>query len=167
MADKYLKLGSSGFSQEQEAITSSSGAADAGKIVALDSSGLIDPTMIGTSESLTMVASEALSAGDFVNFWNDSGTIKMRKATNTGIATQVDGYVKAGVSSGASGTVNRDNGLLTGLSGLTVGSRYFLGTSGGITTTIPTGSNSIVQFLGVAQTTTALLVDIEDPVIRA
>jgi len=167
MADKYLKLGSSGFPEEQAAIASSSGAADAGKIVALDSSGLIDPTMIGTSESLSMVASETLSAGDFVNFWNDSGTIKMRKATNTGIATKACGYVKAGVTSGASGTVYRDNGLLTGLSSLTVGANYFLGTSGGVTTTIPTGSASIVQSLGVAQTTTALLVDIEDPIIRA
>jgi hypothetical protein len=167
MADKFLKIGASGFSQEQEAITTSSGAADAGKIPALNSSGLIDPTMIGTSESLTMVASETLSAGDFVNFWNDSGTIKMRKATNTGIATQADGYVKAGVTSGASGTVNRDNGLLTGLSSLVVGTRYFLGTAGAVTATIPTGSGSIVQFLGVAQTTTALLVDIEDPIERA
>ena len=167
MADKFLKIGASGFSQEQEAITTSSGAADAGKIPALNSSGLIDPTMIGTSESLTMVASETLSAGDFVNFWNDSGTIKMRKATNTGIATQADGYVKAGVTSGASGTVNRDNGLLTGLSSLVVATRYFLGTAGAVTATIPTGSGSIVQFLGVAQTTTALLVDIEDPIERA
>lgn len=167
MADKYLKLGSSGFSQEQEAITTSSGAADAGKIIATDSNGQIDPTLIGTSESLTMVASETLAAGDFVNFWNDSGTIKMRKATNTGIATQAHGYVKAVVTSGNSGTVYRDNGLLTGLSGLTVGSTYFLGTSGGTTTTLPTGSGSIVQCLGVAQTTTALLVDIEDPIIRA
>ena len=167
MADKFLQIGASGFSQEQEAITTSSGAADAGKIPALNGSGLIDPTMIGTSESLTMVASETLSAGDFVNFWNDSGTIKMRKATNTGIATQADGYVKAGVTSGASGTVNRDNGLLTGLSSLVVGTRYFLGTAGAVTATIPTGSGSIVQFLGVAQTTTALLVDIEDPIERA
>lgn len=167
MADKYLKLGATGFPTEQEAVTTSSGAADAGKIVALDGSGLIDPTMIGTSESLSMVASESLSAGDFVNFWNDSGTIKMRKATNTGIATKACGYVKSSVTSGASGTVNRDNGLLTGLAGLTVGANYFLGTSGAITTTIPTGSGSIVQSLGIAQTTSSLLVDIEDPIIRA
>lgn len=167
MADKYLKLGSSGFPQEQEAVTSSTGAGDSGKIVALDSNGQIDPSMLGTTESITMTASESLSAGDFVNFWDDSGTIKMRKATNTGIATQADGYVKSGVTSGASGTVYRDCGLLTGLSGLTVGARYFLGTSGAITTTLPTGSGSIVQYLGKAQTTSALFVDIEDPIIRA
>ena len=68
--DDSIEIEGSGFSQEQEAITTSSGAADAGKIPALNGSGLIDPTMIGTSESLTMVASETLSAGDFVNFWN-------------------------------------------------------------------------------------------------
>lgn len=167
MADKYLRIGASGPNQEVEATVSSSGAADAGKIIALDSNGQIDPTMIGTSESLSMVASENLSAGDFVNFWNDTGTIKMRKATNTGIATRADGYVKAGVTSGNSGTVYRDNGLLTGLSSLTVGSRYFLGTSGAVTTTIPTGSASIVQPLGTAQTTTSLLVSIDEPTIRA
>lgn len=167
MADKYLKIGTSGLSQEQAAVDASSGAADAGKIVALDSNGQIAPSMLGTTESLTLTASENLAAGDFVNFWDDSSVLKMRKATNTGIATRADGYVKAGVTSGATGTVYRDNGLLTGLSGLTIGARYFLGTAGAITTTIPSAAASIVQYLGTAQTTSAILVAIQEPTIRA
>ncbi len=167
MADKYLKLDSTGFSKEQEFLATSSGASDAGKGVALNGDGLIDPTMLGTTESLSMTASEDLSAGDFVNFWNDSGTLKVRKATNTGIATRADGYVKSSTTTGNAITVYRDNGTITTLSGLTIGSTYFLGTSGGVTTTVPTSSNAIVQSVGKARTTSELVVAISsEPIIR-
>lgn len=49
---------------------SSAGAGDAGKVVALDGSGRIDNTMMPVgigADTATITASEALSAGDFVN----------------------------------------------------------------------------------------------------
>lgn len=167
MADKYLKVGSNGLPAEQAALDSSSGAGDAGKIVALNSSGQIDPTMIGTTESLSLVASEDLSPGDFVNFWNDTGTLKMRKATNTGIGTKADGYVKASVLTAASGIVYRDNGIISGLSSLTVGAVYFLGTAGGVTSTVPTGAGVIIQPIGKGKTSTEIAVFIDSPIVRA
>ena len=42
------------------------------------------------------------------------------------------------------------------LSGLTGGTRYFLGTAGGETATVPTAAASIVQGLGVAKSATAI-----------
>ena len=61
---------------------SSVGAGDAGKVVALDGSGRIDPTMMPVglgADTASIQASEALSAGDFVNIWN-SGGARVRKA---------------------------------------------------------------------------------------
>lgn len=61
MADKYLQ-NSSGFPEEIEAITTSSGAADGGKIIALDAGGQIDSSFIpstGTAASLAEVGSIA------------------------------------------------------------------------------------------------------------
>lgn len=166
MVDKYLKIDASGFTKEVTANDSTSGVSDAGKIVALNSSGVIDPTMLGTTETLSVVSSENLAAGDFVNIWDNAGTANVRKATNTGIATKADGYVKASVTSPAAATVYRDNGVLTGLTSLTVGANYFLGTAGAVTTTIPTGSSSIVQAVGKAKSATELVVNINDPIIR-
>jgi len=166
MVDKYLKIDASGFTKEVTANDSTSGVSDAGKIVALNSSGVIDPTMLGTTETLSVVSSENLAAGDFVNIWDNAGTANVRKATNTGIATKADGYVKASVTAPAAATVYRDNGVLTGLTSLTVGANYFLGTAGAVTTTIPTGSSSIVQAVGKAKSATELVVNINDPIIR-
>jgi hypothetical protein len=68
------------------AITSSVGAADAGKIPALDGSGRLNqsfmPVGIG-ADTVQGTASEALSAGDFVNFHDDGGTFSVRLADNS------------------------------------------------------------------------------------
>ena len=167
MVDKYLKIdATTGLTKEQSASDTSSGVGDAGKLVALASDGLISPTMLQSTETLSLVASENLAAGDFVNFWNDTGTLKMRKAVNTASSTRADAYVKSSVTSGNAGIAYRDSGTLTGLSSLTVGSPYFLGTGGGITTTPPSASGSIVQLVGTAKSTTELIVRIEEPKIR-
>ncbi len=67
--NKYLKTGSTGFPTEEASVQTSAGAGDAGKIVALNSSGLIDDTMLSIqAASQSMTAGESLSAGDFVCF---------------------------------------------------------------------------------------------------
>jgi len=51
------------------------------------------------------------------------------------------------------------HGVVTGLSGLTAGSRYYVSeTAGAITTTPPTAGGSVVQIIGVAKSTTELIV---------
>ncbi len=83
------------------AIASSTGASDAGKIVKLNESGLIDATMLGSAPSAT--AGEAITSGDLVYLYNDSGTVKLAKAD----ASAANGSKRAmaiAVTSGQSGS---------------------------------------------------------------
>jgi hypothetical protein len=161
MANKYLKIGTNGHPIEVEATVTSAGAGDSGKIPALNTSGEIDETMIPASvgaNSFSLTASESLTAGP-VNLFDDAGTLKMRKADATDNGKPANGFVKGSVTSGASGTFYY-SGILSGLSSLTLGARYFLSTTAGdVTTTVPTGSGNIVQFLGVAKSATEIVFD--------
>ena len=166
MANKYIYL-NGGVLTELEATTTSAGAGDAGEIVALDSSGKLDSTLMPAgfgSDSKSMTAGEALTAGDLV-YINGSGNAL--KADANAIAKAAVGFVLASISNAASGTVYFE-GTITGLSGLTPGARYFLSTTpGGITTTAPTGPADIVQQVGFALSATELSFDAGTPVVRA
>ncbi len=168
MADKYMRQGTTGI-DEVEATTSSAGAGDAGKIVGLDSGGKIDPSMMPsgvTPEVITVVASEALTAGNLVNLYNNAGTLNVRKADATN-ARKAHGFVLANVSSSANATVYTE-GVITGLSSLTPGATYWLHTTaGGTTTTIPTGSGQIAQEVGFAKSDTELVFSAQVAVTRA
>ena len=118
MADKYISQ-SSGVLTEVEATTTSAGAGNAGDIIALDSGGLIDPSMIPGESVLEVSASENLAAGDLVNL-HDSTGIKVRKADATTTGKEAIGYVNAAVTSGNTATIYT-TGSNTGVSALTVG----------------------------------------------
>lgn len=169
MADKYLKVGSTGFPTEQEAIASSAGAGDAGKIIATDGSGKLHSSFMpaGFGENtLTIEASENLAAGDFVNVFDDSGTVKVRKADNSN-GRMAHGFVLAGVTAPANATVYGTGEVNDQRSSLTLGANYFLGTTGGVTTTIPSSSGAYVQYLGRAHSATALRFNESVPSVRA
>lgn len=159
-ADKYLIPNNAiGGYKEQAATDTSAGIANAGDIVALDGTGKLDMTLmpsgVGASTKV-IVTSENLSAGDWVNVWNDSGTLKARKADATTNGKVADGFVLSTVTSGNNATVYF-RGTNTQKSGLTVGSIYFLHTTaGGETTTAPTGAGNIVQVLGKAVSATEI-----------
>lgn len=170
MADKYLKLNTtSGNAAEQEATISSAGAGDSGKIVALGSDGRLNSNMMPVGiapETVSFVASESLTAGDFVNLHLDTGVLKGRKADNSN-GRRAHCYVIASVSSAATGTGYTD-GTNANLSGLTIAAQYFLGTSGGVTATVPAaGATVIVQPLGIAKSATELITDFGAPIERA
>jgi hypothetical protein len=165
--NKYIELNANGQLAERAAVNASAGATDANKVVALNASGLIDATMLPTSGAVSVVASENLSAGDFINVFDNAGTIGMRKADNTSPAKRAHGFVQAAVTSGSSGTAVLGEGINASLSGLTQGATYFLGTVGAVTTTVPTAAGSIVQVLGVAKSTTELSFVEKDIVVRA
>jgi hypothetical protein len=141
------------------AITTSTGVSDANKILATDANGKLDssfmPAGIGAATEI-MIASEALTAGDFVNIWLDTGTRKARKAdaSNARIA---QGFVTANVALNANATVILQ-GTNTSLTGLTIGSRYFLSstTPGGNSAIPPTATTHIIQELGVAVSATSI-----------
>ena len=168
-----------------EALVTSSGGSDAGKIVATNDAGILDDTLVNTTttggapnagkrvqlngsgvldismlpsgvgdETEVFPASEALSAGACVNKWNDSGTVKVRKADTNG--KPADGYVKAAVTSGANATVYSD-GLNDAVTGLTIGTVYLSATPGGYSATPPAdGSGLVLQELGFANSATAV-----------
>jgi hypothetical protein len=150
-ANKYL-ANSSGQITEVQASDSSAGAGDGGKIVALDSTGRIDPTMMPSgigAPTVALTASEALAAGDFVNIHVSTGN-KVRKADASN-GRLAHGFVLSSVSNGGSATVYLD-GQNTAVTGLTAGTKYFLsGSTAGLPTdTAPTTSGYYVQELGTA-----------------
>lgn len=169
MANKYLAL-VAGKLKEIAAIVTSAGAGDAGKIPALDGSGKLDSTLMPTgvgADTASIASSENLAAGDLVNVWNDSGTVKVRKADATAEGKEVTGFVLAGVTSPANATVYF-GGQLTGLSGLTPGARQYLSTTPGARTeTAPSTAGNVVQCVGIAISATAISFELAEPVTLA
>lgn len=168
MADKYIKL-NNGSLTEVEAITSSAGAGDAGKIPALDGSGRIDNTMMPVgigADTKSIEASENLAAGDLVNIHDSTGE-KVRKA-DAANARRAHGFVLSAVTSGQNATVYFE-GTITGLSGLTPGALMFLSGSaaGEASATAASGSGDIVQEVGVAVSATEISFEPGRPITLA
>lgn len=156
-AQKPLQI-VNGIAEEVPAVDSSAGSGDAGKIVALNANGDIDESMLppGVGVNIDVIPSfENLAAGDWVNLFDDSGTLKVRKADNSN-GRQAHGFVRANVTAPADASVYGPGELNDQISGLTLGAQYFLGTAGAETTTVPTGSAALVQGLGVAKSATAI-----------
>ena len=92
----YLALNSDGSQQEVAAILSSGGVSDANKIPGTGSDGKFHisfmPTGIG-ADTVSVVASESLSDGDFVNIYNNNGAANVRKAFGIDNTKSADGFV--------------------------------------------------------------------------
>ena len=191
-AGKLVSLNASGIldSTIVNSKTTSAGAADSGKIVALNASGLVDPTIINSkntsvgaadaakvpvldgtgkldmsfmpvglgAETDVITASEALSAGDFVNVWNSAGA-KVRKADGSTSGKEAQGFVLAAYSSSASATVYRISQLNNQLTGMTPGAKQYLSATvpGGRAETAPSSTGQTVQCLGVAKSATEII----------
>lgn len=169
MAQKPIQLVGGKLTQV-EATVVSTGAADAGEIVALDSSGKIDvsvlPTGVGPNVKLVL-ASEAIGAGKYVNIYDNGGTPNVRLADNSN-GREAHGFVKDAVASAANATVYFE-GTNDDLSSLTPGARQYLGTAGGVTATPPTfaGGATIHQLVGSAISITEIDTDIDDCIVLA
>lgn len=140
-------------------VSTSAGSGSAGILVKLNSAGAVDATMMPAgvgANAVTATASATITAGQLVNIYNNAGALGVRPADNTSAGSEANGYATAGITSGASGSVNLGPGSVTGLTSLTVGSRYYLGTVGAITTTAPSTTGNVVQSVGIATSTTAL-----------
>ena len=161
--NKFLTI-NNGTKTLDTGINTSAGAGDANKLISTNSSGKVDTTLlpagIGVS-TVTATASEAISAGDFVNLYNVTGTLTARKADNSN-GRDAKGFVLAAISNAATGTIYL-NGQNTSVTALTPGTNYFLGTSGGVTTTVPTTSGTIIQILGYTVSATNLMFEFDEP----
>jgi hypothetical protein len=117
------------------------------------SSSYVDSKVNRANAGLLLTASEALTAGDLVNFWSDGGVAKMRKA-DASDDRAADGYVLQAVASGDKGYAYLD-GLNDVVSGLTVGSLY-LGESGAAAASA-SGAGGISQSVGFATSATSFV----------
>ena len=157
MADRYIK-DVAGTLSEQEALTASAGAGDAGKIPALDAAGRLDQSMMPVgigADTASIVTSENLAAGDYVNVWNNTGAFNVRKADASTAGKEAHGFVLAAVTAPAAATVYFE-GPNTQVSGQTPG-KVFLSTTPGLgTATAPSASGNVVQQIGVATSATVV-----------
>ncbi len=167
---KYLYRDStSGFVQEAQPITTSGGAGDASKLAQTDASGRFDQSLMPVGvvpDVFVTTASGAHSAGDYV--YVTSGGLAAR-ASAAAAGNAAIGFVLAASAPAAAATVYF-SGRNTAVTGLTVGSRYYLSdsTPGGSTLTPVTGSTKLHQLLGYAITTTSLIFDrSQDAVVLA
>lgn len=136
---------------EIKGVQSAGTAGQAGDIPALDSAGKLHenmmPTGIGAAIE-TMPESEVLSAGDFVNIWDDEGARKARKADASN-GRRAHGFILAVADEG-----NVDvylDGVNDGVTvaATDVGDPVYLSTSGGFSTTAPTTTGHLSQEIGI------------------
>lgn len=159
---KYIYRDSaSGAVQEAQPITTSAGAGDANKLVQTDSTGRYDQSVMPVGivpDAQTANASGALSAGDLAYIVPSTGLIARASAAVAG--NPAVGFVLVASLTGAPATIFF-SGRNTAVTGLTVGSRYYLSdtTPGSITATPVVGSGKLHQFVGVAATATSLVWD--------
>lgn len=169
MANKYLKQ-SAGTLTEQEALVTSAGAGDAGKIPALDGTGRFDTSLMPVgvaADTASVAASENLAAGDLVNI-HDSGGAKVRKADASSAGKEAVGFVLAAVVAPANALVYFE-GTDTQVSGLTPGGPQFLSaTTPGLATNVaPSASGQVVQRVGFATAATSLNFEPQQPIVLA
>lgn len=153
-----------GKTKQTQALVTSAGSGDAGRVVATGTDGRLDESVmpLGIGANTTQAAaSEQLAAGKFVNLWNDAGVLKARLADNSN-GRPADGYVTATYNADDDATVYPLDGVNANLSGLIIGSDYWLGTAGSVTAT-PLDStddanvSKIDQYLGKAKSNTELI----------
>jgi len=178
---KFIK-NNAGVLAEESAVTTSAGAGDSGKIPALNTSGVLDSSIVDSSatsaadkvvkmdgtgrialgmlpvgvgaDTVAMTTSEAIAGGDLVNIWDNSGA-KVRKADATIAGKEAHGFVLVGAASGATVDVYFE-GSNTAMTGLVAGKRYLSTTAGTSTATAPSGTGNVVQIVGFATGTTSM-----------
>lgn len=166
---KYVRVNdATGFLEELEALEVSTGVADASKPIKSDSTGRIDlslmPVGIGP-DTQEIICTENLSAGEFVNIYDNAGSVACRKADRTN-GRQAHGFVIQNFSSAQTAKVYKDSEN-NALAALTIGAQYYLGTGGAVSLTPPAaGSGHMLQSLGVAMSATEVDVEIEKPILR-
>lgn len=162
----------SGYISEKGAIASTTGVGDASKIIQTDAGGKIDASFLPSGVMIQVKiiqASEALSAGDFVNVYYNTGdaALRVRLADATDAAKFANGFVKAAVLSGANASVYLE-GVNDQVSGFTAvgGDVWLSGTTPGAatTTTMSSGSGGISQRVGTILSATELDTEFDHPV---
>lgn len=119
----------------------------------------IDSTVLSQNlRRVYMKASETISFGAMVSQHNNAGVLSMRNANATNNTKPVDGFCSTpgGVAAGVAGEFILSTGIVS-ITGLTLGSRYYLSTTNGLITAVaPVAAGNIEQYLGFAISATKL-----------
>ena len=125
----------------------SAGAADANKLISTNSVGVIDVTLLPPgigAEVVNAPTTENIAAGDFVNLYQNSGVISLRKADASTNTKPVNGFVIANSTYPANATMYILGTANNFRTGLTIGNEYVL------SKTVPGGVTDISTFVGTA-----------------
>lgn len=164
--DKFISL-EGGRRKLEAAIKASTGAADADKIIATGPDGKIDITLLPTgigADIKVIETADALNQGAFVNFFDDTGTDKVRNADATNDRSAM-GYVKDAYLVAENALVYFE-GLNDDLSGLTIGGEVYLGAGGAVKQTAPVNPSDVIhQFLGWAVSATEVSVEMQPSIL--
>ena len=160
----------SGRVSEVVATILSLGAASAGQLVALNAAGTIDVTILPTGvgpDTQVLTASEALSAGAYVNIYSNAGAFAVRNADGSTSGKQADGFVLAAVASGGQATVYL-GGINTAVTGQTPGLVYLSDTAVGMGAAAgATTAGHAYQQIGTALSASAVQFAPQASILRA
>jgi hypothetical protein len=121
-----------------------------------------DLSTVSSAESVdnNYIAEVAILARDLVYISSADNVSKAKGDTES--TSRAIGFATTAASATATVPV-RSEGILTGFSGLTAGSRYYLSaaTAGGITATAPTGTGHVIIQAGFAKSATALHIQLD------
>lgn len=128
----------------------------------------IDTELAAISTLDAVTASETLAAGDMVNLYTVTGALRVQKADGSGTTKPINGYVRAAITSGTTGTVY-SLGIVSGLTGLTPGGDCWLSqaTAGAVTQTAPNEATTgkTIQMAGKAVSASTMLFQPGPPVL--
>lgn len=158
---KFITLVNGAHKLVDGGVVASTGTNDAGKMAALDNSGRLDTTVMPVgigADTASILTSETLPAGCFVNVWNNFGNAAVRKADATVVGKEAHGFVLSAFTHPTSATVYFE-GSNTAVSGAIAGNVFLSTVAGGFTNTPPSASGNIVQKIGVA--TSGMTINVE------
>ena len=191
---KVLK-NAAGVLTEETTLTTSAGAGDANKLVALNASGVLDDSILNASvtssagktvkldgagkldvtvmpvgigaDTAVITASEALVAGDLVNIWNNASAFNVRKADASTAGKEAHGFVLSAVANAGAATVYFE-GTNTQMTGLVPGNQFLSSVTAGKTAAAAaTGTGKVVQVVGFAVSATSMNFQAELPIVLA
>ena len=125
------------------------------------------PTWTSSSSTETKFTNSdaaAITIGQVV-YVTATGTVDLALATTAGHALSIGVVADASIASNAAGNIAME-GIVTGLTGLTIGVPYYLSdvTAGLLTSTAPSATGSYIAPIGVAISATAMKISIQ-PII--
>lgn len=109
-------------------------------------------------------AAEPIISGGIINIHDaGAGVLGLRNADASNNTRPAHGWctTQGGIATGEYGEVILGRGLITNITGLVIGTRYFLSTTAGVITNAqPVAAGNITQYIGTAIGTQLLLADI-------